>query len=234
MDPACTDIWLFDTTRISENHVRAAEAISSPEELARALRFHFEKDRISYLIAHGLARLALAKVANCAAGDIEFATEPNRRPYLAGPSHIATLSFNLSHTKGCVGVAISSSGPVGFDVEYVDRDTNISEMAREVFMEREINALHTLDIEERRHRFFQLWTLKEAYLKVLGVGLFMKPTSFSFEFEDDRPIFHPPAGDAVPWAFHSIAVKNQHWLAACYPDCGKAVQVFDGRVLFGG
>jgi 4'-phosphopantetheinyl transferase len=234
MDLACTEIWLFDTRRISENHVRAAEAILSPQELARALRFHFEKDRISYLIAHGLARLALAKAANCAAADIEFETEPNGRPYLVGPPHTATLGFSLSHTKSCVGVAISSSGPVGFDVEYVDCGTNISEIAREVFTEREIDALHALDIEERRHRFFQLWTLKEAYLKALGVGLFMKPTLFSFDFEDDRPIFHPSAGDAVPWAFHSIAVKNQHWLAACYPDCGKVVQVSDGRVLLRG
>ena len=234
MDLASTDIWLFDITRISKNHVRAAEAILSPEELARALRFRFDKDRISYVVAHGLARLALAKVANCAAGDIELATEPNGRPYLVGPPRAATFSFNLSHAKGCVGVAISSSGPVGFDLEYVDRGTNISEIAREVFTERETDALYALDIEERRHRFFQLWTLKEAYLKALGVGLFMKPTLFSFDFEDGRPIFHPPAGDTLYWAFHSVAVKNQHWLAVCYPDCGKVVQVFDGRVLFGG
>ncbi|WP_439924519.1 4'-phosphopantetheinyl transferase family protein [Nitrobacter sp. JJSN] len=152
---ACTNIWLLDTTRISESHIGAAAETLSPEELARALRFHCEKDRTSYLMAHGLARLALAKVANCAAGEIEFEAEPNGRPYLVGPSPAVMLSFNLSHTKDCVGVAVSSSGPVGFDVEYVDRATDNSEIARDVFTEREIDALHALNIEERRHRFVQ-------------------------------------------------------------------------------
>jgi len=53
----------------------------------------------------------------------------------------------------------------------------------------------------KAHRFFQLWTLKEAYLKALGVGLFIEANVVSFDFDDDRPIFHPAAGDSVPGHF---------------------------------
>ena len=64
-----------------------AEATLSTEELARARRFHFEKDRTNYLLAHGLTRLALAKAGNCAARDIAFDIEP----------HVCAARFQTRH-----------------------------------------------------------------------------------------------------------------------------------------
>ncbi len=234
MDPAGTTIWILETSALSEMDLRAVEAILSPEESTRARKFHVASERVEYLAAHGLARIALGRAADCSAEDLQFAIGPHGRPCVSAPQRAAALSFNLSHTGGLVGVAISSGGPVGLDVERSDRVVDMFELlqlARHILTKAEIQALSTLGSSERRHRFCQLWTLKEAYLKARGLGLVAKLNSFSFELKGSRLRFHPPPDDTADWGFHSKVLGSVHCLAACFKAWREGIKLHDGTSL---
>ncbi len=149
---------------------------------------------------------------------------------MAEPHEATPLYFNLSHTKGLVGVAVST-GPVGLDVECLDREINPIEIADDILTAAEVRSLLALNPVEMRQRFFRLWTLKESYLKAIGAGFCVEPRSFSFEFNEDHLTFHPPANDATAWNFHSDLFGSTHCVAACYASCEDSVQIHDGRRL---
>ena len=59
------------------------------------------------------------------------------------------------------------------------------ELARRFFAPAEAERLAELPPEEQRAAFFELWTLKEAFIKALGVGMAMPLADFSFSLSGD-------------------------------------------------
>ena len=69
---------------------------------------------------------------------------------------------------------------VGVDVEHEGRIVAALDLARRFFTPREAAELSSLPPEQQRTAFLRLWTLKEAFLKALGVGLAKSLDGFSF------------------------------------------------------
>ncbi len=59
---------------------------------------------------------------------------------------------------------------VGVDVEYLLRPGKTVELADSFFSPIETQQLLALPPEKQNDRFFDLWTLKEAYIKACGMG----------------------------------------------------------------
>ena len=76
-----------------------------------------------------------------------------------------TKSFNVSHSKGVVALAIDSS-PIGIDIEKI-REVNES-LISHISNEEEKKYIH----DEKS--FFEIWTNKEAVVKAQGKGLSSK------------------------------------------------------------
>jgi 4'-phosphopantetheinyl transferase len=55
----------------------------------------------------------------------------------------------------------------------------LTDIASDVFSPSELRSLRSLPTEQLRRRFFELWTLKESYLKARGVGLTLPLHEFS-------------------------------------------------------
>ncbi|MDR2360428.1 MAG: 4'-phosphopantetheinyl transferase superfamily protein [Oscillospiraceae bacterium] len=82
------------------------------------------------------------------------------KPYIADAPNI---HFNISHTKGYAAIAAAERA-VGIDIELYERLDNLRDperFARRVF--------HPNEIASELSRA-ELWTRKEAYLKMLGTG----------------------------------------------------------------
>jgi 4'-phosphopantetheinyl transferase len=136
----------------------------SPDELARAGRFHLERDRNRYVLARGALRAILARYLKTTPGEPVFRYGPNGKPELTS----GVVRFNLSHADDVVLYAISRAGHVGVDVERVrpgvekDLAARLSPTARRL--------LEALPPAARRRAFFQGWTRMEAYAKARGEG----------------------------------------------------------------
>lgn len=191
-----------------------ARALLGADEATRAGRFVFERDRRVYTLAHGFLRLVLAGKLGCEPRALRFDAGAGQRPELAGAA-APPLRFNLSHTRGLVAV-VTARAPCGVDVEGLP-ELDHRDLVDAVLAPGERAELLALPAAEQRARFLEIWTLKEAYLKGIGLGLARPPGSVSFSgfslaerrCDDDR------------WRFFSHAPTARHHLAAALLTDGR-------------
>jgi 4'-phosphopantetheinyl transferase len=189
----------------------------SEEERTRQLRFYFEHDRQTYLAAHALTRTVLSRLVGAPPASLCFELGPHGRPELRYPASQPALRFNLSHTRGLVACAVAIEADVGVDVEQVERRLDIHQLARSVFSQSEREAMAALPLEAQRTRFFQLWTLKESYIKAVGKGLALPLRAISLQLDAEpmpRIEFGPQiADDGRHWWFQVCQPRPSHMLS---------------------
>ena len=138
-------------------------------ERAQCQRFRRPDDRLAYAAAHALLRRALGASLGLPAASLRFARDALGKPFLQPPGNI---DFSLSHTTGMVAVALSSAGPVGVDVEALDR-TRVPTQDWGAFGLSAAQERHlaTLAGPQQNQAFLALWTAREAVSKADGRGL---------------------------------------------------------------
>src|SRR5579863_6164886 len=213
-----------------ENVLRRLEATLSPEEKARADRFHFVNDRNRFVVARGLLRELLGRYLHQPPASLEFSYGQHGKPALLGRDASIGLCFNLSHSAGLVVYAIAKERNLGIDVEHVQPASAGDEIAKRYFSAREVSDLRSLPPEARVEGFFHCWTRKEAYLKATGMGLQIPLDSFSVSLLPGKPVqflsgveprwqvaaYHPAEGyvaavvyDGTPGSIKYLAVDLQ-------------------------
>jgi 4'-phosphopantetheinyl transferase len=150
------------------------------EEKARAARFKFEKDAVQWSACRAGLREILGRALGLHPADVSLIFSETGKPALASPHQ--RLHFNLSHCDGLAVVALSENGPVGIDVEPLDRAESLLECETSFCHPDEIVAL-PLRREERARQLLRIWTAKEAILKALGTGLTHPPEAVTIHLE---------------------------------------------------
>jgi 4'-phosphopantetheinyl transferase len=138
-----------------------------------AAGYKFSAGRQRKILGEMLLRGILHREFNINPNQIKTDLTTNGKPVLL--SH-PEIHFNISHSGQWVVVAFSSS-QVGVDVEKI-RKVNLN-IARRFFSEEENRALFSLPANKQTDYFFDLWTLKESFLKALGTGLTKPLKSFT-------------------------------------------------------
>ncbi len=194
----------------------AYEALLTPEERARKQRYYFEKNRHEFLLTRALVRTVLSRYAPVRPAAWAFSANEWGCPAIATPEG-AGLRFNLSNTKGLVCCLVAQDRDVGIDVEDVAREGDTVSIADRFFSPTEVAELHALPEERQRSRFFDYWTLKEAYIKARGMGLAIPLDQFSFLLAPGSPIgiaFDPRLpDDPASWQFEQIRPTTAHLIS---------------------
>jgi len=141
------------------------------------------------LIAELLIRKILSLKLNLIGKNIVFQKGHNGKPYLVNNQ----MYFNISHSGKWV-VGAFSDIEVGIDIELI-REPNY-EVAKRFYSKVELEKLNSIDDKNlKKEYFFDLWTLKESYLKAIGTGLTKSLSSFTIitsnkqiKLFDDSPI----------------------------------------------
>jgi len=206
-------VWYAVTERLAESALAEARDLLSPAERARCDRFRFDRDRRDFAAAHALLRHALTVHEGAPASPWSFEEGVHGKPFLT-PGQSA-LEFNLAHTNGLVACVLTHGGPVGVDVESLDRAVNGDDIAGRYFSPPEILGLQELPGVERGTRFIELWTLKEAYLKAIGVGLSNPLKDFGFDLTGTSALRFdaPPGSVSADWQFALFAPSDRHRMA---------------------
>lgn len=192
------------------------ERLLLAEEKVRADRFRVASARHQHVVGRGMAR-ALLSAGLCHSQEIGFRLLDHGKPIVESPD-VACRAFNVAHTHGLVVCGLGGREQwLGVDVEWMDRRTD-PDLARRYFAAAEIRQLDaTKSEDEHRELFLKLWTLKEAFIKAIGTGLYTPLDQFAFEdAAGDQPrlvLNDPKLARGRQWRFESF-VPREGFVAA--------------------
>jgi len=89
----------------------------------------------------------------------------------------------------------------------------------------EIADIEAHPVDARHRRFLAYWTLKEAYLKALGLGISVQLSDIAFTVHPERPSieFHDSlAGTSTDWAFGMTSLSDQFLMSWATPQLPSA------------
>ena len=198
MQPGQIDVWRMDLV-VSEEKLIEYHHVLDAFEKKRAAAFLDDQDRRQWVAAHGQMRMILARYTGISAESISIVQKKGEKPFIEN----SQLRFNLSHTDDCALLAVSNTGEVGIDIEYMRDNAKIELISRSTFSEHERQAILSVDGEEQKARFFRCWTRKEAFIKAIGKGFSYDTKSFSVSIDSDTSSrfiqFHAGDYDMNQW-----------------------------------
>ena len=166
-----------------------ARAFVTEEERAWLERFRFERDRHEHLVSRALVRVCLAHHLSAPPTSFRWQLGAYGRPSLDPAREIF---FNASNHRDVVVCAIARHEELGIDVEPITRGDEILEVVHTVFSKAEI-----------ADRKATLWTVKEAYIKALGLGMSAPLLSMTIDLDASPPAVAGEAG----W---HLATEDRH------------------------
>jgi 4'-phosphopantetheinyl transferase len=231
-------LWLVRECEVNDPVLlKSYLTLLSDREIARYERLRLEQDKKEFLLTQVLARTVLAGYLDIDnPGDIRFERNPHGKPFLPGDNK---PQFNLTNSNGVVVLAVTAGIEIGIDIEYLHRKVACLNLARRYFTPEEADTFEGLSDVAIRDRFFDFWTLKEAWLKAYGTGLKTPLNTFGFTLgADNITIAFTDRLDEKPddWSFMQFEIKEGYRLSVSVkdsPDMNYRVTANTGIPLHG-
>jgi 4'-phosphopantetheinyl transferase len=217
-------VWLaFDERARDPALLDRYQALLSATERERWQRIKPADDQLRHVVSRGLTRSVLSMYEpRVRPADWTFTRNAHGRPEIAPAHGVRNLFFNLAHTGGLTALALARQQAIGVDVENTALRAAPFDVARRHFSAAETGALDALSGVARQRRFFELWTLKEAYLKATGTGLTNHLDRVCFIFDGAQVRFDLPDAGAGCWNFALLQPGAAHLLALAMSIPGPA------------
>lgn len=202
----------------------------SEDELDRANRFHFEKDRNRFIIGRGILRNILSSYLDIEPHQLEFCYGSRGKPALKTPDRNDWLHFNLSHSQGLALYAFARDRQIGIDLEHIHPISGIDQIVAQFFSAREHATFLALPPSQQLAAFFHGWTCKEAVLKAIGEGLALPLNQYDVSLLPDRAAellsINGDRAAAKQWLLQSFvpapsyvaafAIQKRDWQVKCW------------------
>jgi len=226
LSPDEIHVWRVPLRQNSER-IPELKEILSPDERARAERFHFEKDRNQFIESRAALRLLLSQYLQISPKDLTLSIGSHGKPALADGLSNKGLRFNLSRRDGLALIAFTYDREIGVDVELIRDDLSFLEIAEVSFSENELNTLRSLPDNLQTEGFYNCWTRKEAYVKARGEGLSFPLKQFDvslapgapaklLKVRDHNPSASDNADEVSRWTLQELSVGKSYVAAlAC-------------------
>ncbi len=196
------------------HRLASLQSILTRQEKDRAQAFKFDVHRERYILRRGLLRQRLASYTGQSAATVHLHYSASGKPLLAPDSNPTDLHFSLSHRNDTVLYAFARHHEIGIDLECLAPAPDLMALAEHHFSPQEVAALRRTPADQRDHRFYELWTCKEAYLKARGIIPLEQFTittdsracpRLAQDETDARQLNH--------WQFHQFKIDSQHLAA---------------------
>lgn len=137
--------------------------------------------------------------------DSDVDIDKHGKPYFVN----SDLKFNLSHSGRFVVAAVSDY-EVGIDIQKKKADKH--RIAEKNFLQGECAYINAgANDEERHQRFCEVWTLKEAYLKNIGMGLRKPLNSFEIVFRPEGPVIR----NLTEYRYTQFLMNDKYIVSIC-------------------
>lgn len=156
---------LFYCLDVGTNYNSDIERFLTTDEIARAQKFHFPEDKYTYAAAHAFLNFQLLNRLGCPMDRLRFSYNSYKKPIISG----SKIRFNLSHSKNSWAVVIAENCEIGVDIEHINDKRDLLQITEYYFTPYEQNRVNYAD--NKVLEFYKIWTRKEAYLKMKGIGI---------------------------------------------------------------
>ncbi len=165
------DLWTLPLDGAPQD-VEAASYWLTAEERGRASRFQDEPDAVRFVLRRAMRRVLLGHHCGVTPGEISIRQEAGGPPRLT--DHRA-VQFSTAHRENIGVVVIANRLAVGVDIEPLIPDDGLTDLIATCLHPREAAVCRALPRADRAAWLTQIWTRKEAFLKMRGVGFAIEP-----------------------------------------------------------
>lgn len=165
---ARADVWFACIGDHANDVDGLARDLLSGDERDRLGRYRTRETAERYVVTRSLVRMVLSEHLSIAPRDIRVSRTDSGKPVIAEGAH-----FNVTHSGDLVLLALSRERAVGIDVE---RRREVPRV--DALIERWLTPLEREELlalmaggDALSDAFLRVWSLKEARLKALGVGI---------------------------------------------------------------
>ncbi|WP_025723967.1 4'-phosphopantetheinyl transferase family protein [Paenibacillus polymyxa] len=222
-------IYAIDTSKPeAEEHYELLVNRVSLEKQHKLDRFLHREDALRGLYADVLLRWLVCRQLKVSNSSLQFTYNAFGKPSLI---NAPAFHFNVSHSGKWVVCAIDDH-PLGIDIEQL-RPIDF-EVGRVCFSDTEYDALMRQDADSRLSYFYDLWTLKESFVKAEGQGLTLPLKSFSFELKAQSFIGFTTEGFTTEYChFKQYELDQDYKMAVCaaHDQFAQQVQQIDINTL---
>ncbi|MFB2802764.1 4'-phosphopantetheinyl transferase family protein [Shewanella seohaensis] len=203
------ELFFIPLTEMDVASTNACMALLSEDERAKVARYRAPKAQMNGLLVRAALRCVLSRGLQSRGGASPYSSQrqiapqdwcfeygAKGKPSLNHEQFLSTgIEFNLSHSGDWLLIALAQDDDkgetantaqprlgLGVDIERARASTHIYPILNHYFSPIEAEGLLALEGEDaQRQRFFDLWALKESYIKATGLGLAQSLKSFAFD-----------------------------------------------------
>lgn len=209
---------------VDDESYRRLLSFVSDEKYSRISRFHFIQDAKRTLYGDVLIRYIACQKKQVTNKELVFTQNKYGKPFLR---NLNSFHYNISHSGNWVVCAVSNK-QVGIDIEEM-KPIDI-DIAKRFFSDSEYKDL-ILNHKDQISYFYDLWTLKESYIKYRGKGLSIHLDSFNFTITKGDIILTPRLN--YPLYFKQVEFQSGYKLSICSEESMflSNVQIIDIHVI---
>ncbi len=221
--PDDVHVWTIDLGTAPDHRIALADW-----EIRALRRLRLPSARTRYARRHALLRSVLS---GCRP-DVDpagwtLAPDDHGKPHVVAPAAGRRLRFSTAHCGDWACVAVTLDRPCGVDIEDERRPLDTDALARIALNDGEQQAL-SRSPAARRREILRRWTLKESFVKALGVGLRVPLQVLSTDLDPPRVAADLPdlagSGDhraGAGWHFGQWVQDRRLVVAVAAPAAGR-------------
>ena len=213
-------MYALNIADLDESHLSLLKSNVSDQRRNRVETLYNSEKAKQQLVSESLIRMVVRKEMGMK--EIGFGACPHGKPFIVG---LPNFYYNLSHSGEWV-VCATDRAPIGIDIEMV-RPVNI-DLARLYFSTAEYRSLIGKTEPEKNRLFFDLWTLKESYIKAKGGGLTIPLDSFTIYSEQGRiRVLSQDGPEEVFFKRYELGLSYRVSACACNDDFSVGIALVD-------
>lgn len=216
---AMVQVWMILARDLDQSSFAQLLAYLSPEERHRSATIQHALTQRNFVVGRGCLRHLLGRHLGQGPASLRFTYGPQGKPSLESDN--SRLKFNLSHSGDYVAIAIADVN-LGIDLERIRALNSLPALCERCLTPREQIRVLTLPKPQATLQFFRYWTVKEAYVKGVGLGL-SQPMGEIEVHLDQRSLFQYPqplgqgSGMLSGWQVWQWQVELDYMAALAYP-----------------
>lgn len=177
--------------KITDYNINADESLFYllPEKRIEKMKKYVNaEDRIRCFVSGICALTTVSEFVKSSPDKISLVTDTGKAPYAFYKNNIIRLS--ISHSGKYV-VCMADEKPCGADTEEKSNSEDFIEIAKNYYHKNEIQKMTLLkNFQKKIDYFFFIWTMKEAYLKHIGMGLIRSLSSFEIQKKEGEIVIN--------------------------------------------